>query len=202
MKLSYLSKPIALCIALAMPMQIHAMDLNLSFDESSALTQLTDSDWKILKEAARNALNNSHDGSSHVWKNVESSNAGVITILSTDSTGDARCRDARFINTAGDLTSTTFVTLCSQRDKWVEHSLRSTTTTEASAEPTTSLSVMLDHEPEPSTEITNKIISETSERCQQLAKNIENLKGKPLRQSVARDVYGEECLTERQDVIK
>jgi len=54
-----------------------ALELNLNLEDNSALSRLTDTDWALLKSTAKDALNNSEDGNSHVWKNPETSNAGV-----------------------------------------------------------------------------------------------------------------------------
>ncbi|NOQ94124.1 MAG: hypothetical protein GQ547_05745 [Methylophaga sp.] len=172
----------------------HALDLNLNLEDNSALTILSDSDWDTLRATAKEALNNSPDGSSHVWKNNDTSNAGVITILSTDNVGGEFCRNTRFINTAGELTSTTFVNLCKQEDKWIETNLRSTTTAKKEALPHSSPSVMLNDAPTISTEITTKTLSQTSEYCRELFQNIEKLKGKPARRSTAIDLHKAECL--------
>ncbi len=174
--------------------QVLALDLNLNLEDNSALTRLTDTDWTLLKSTAKDALNNSEDGSSHVWKNHETSNAGVITILSTEETDNSYCRNTRFINTARDLTSTTFVNLCKQEDKWAEASPRSTTTATQNDLPSSSSSVMLNDTPAVSTEITNKTLGQTSEYCRELFQNIESLKGKPARRSAAIELHKAECL--------
>ncbi|NQZ52632.1 MAG: hypothetical protein HRT93_00120 [Piscirickettsiaceae bacterium] len=180
------------CIVL-MSTQVIALDLNLNLEDKSALTRLTDTDWTLLKSTAKNALDNSDDGSSHVWKNPETSNAGVITILSTDESNGIFCRKARFINTAGELTSTTFVDLCKQEGIWTEVSLRSTTTS-SQLPANDSSSEMFDDASVRSTDITNKTLGQTSEYCLELFRNIEDLKGKPARRSVAIDLHKAECL--------
>jgi len=177
-----------------MSIQANALGLNLNLEDSSALTRLTEADWTLLKSTAKDALNNSADGSSHVWKNPETSNAGVITILSTEETDNSYCRNTRFINTTGDLTSTTFVNLCKEEDKWAEASPRSTTTAIKNDFPSTSSSEILNDTPAASTEITKKTLGETSEYCRKLFQNIENLKGKPARRSAAIDLHKAECL--------
>jgi len=164
-------------------MQVSALDLDLTLVDRSAITKLTDTDWALLKSTAKQALNNSEDGSSHVWKNAETSNAGVVTILSTVD----NCRNTRFINTAGELTSTTIVNLCKQQDKWVEVSARSTSS-EPSAYDT------FGETPSTSSEITAKPISQTSDHCRELSQNIAALKGKPLRRSAAIELHKAECM--------
>jgi len=172
----------------------HALDLNLNLEDNSALTILSDTDWDMLRTTAKEALNNSPDGSSHVWKNIDTSNAGVITILSTDDKNGRFCRNTRFINTAGELTSTTFVNLCKLEDTWTEASPRSTTTTTKEVLPNPSSSLMVNDTPTVSTEITTRSLGQTSEYCRELFQNIENLKGKPVRRSAAIDLHKAECL--------
>jgi len=175
-----------------------ALELNLNLEDNSALSRLTDTDWALLKSTAKDALNNSEDGNSHVWKNPETSNAGVITILSTDESNGIFCRNTRFINTAKDLTSTTFVNLCKQEGTWEEVSPRSTTTSSKLSSESSSSSEMFDKTSGKSTGITNKTLGQTSEYCRELFQNIEALKGKPARRSVAIDLHEAECLKEKQ----
>jgi len=173
--------------------QSHAIELNLNLVDKSALTMLTDSDWDILRVTAKDALNNSSDGSSHIWKNNDTTNAGVITLLSSDENNGNICRNTRFINSAGELTSTTIVNLCKQDDRWVEESLRLTTTVESDL-PRSSPSIMLNDTLDSSTEVTTKTLGQTSEYCRELFQNIENLTAKPARRSVAIDLHKAECL--------
>ncbi|NQY25673.1 MAG: hypothetical protein HRT92_00685 [Piscirickettsiaceae bacterium] len=189
----HIIKTTVFSISILLSTQANAIELNLNLIDNSALTMLTDSDWDLLRATAKEALNNSPDGNSHVWKNNDTSNAGVITILSTDESNGNVCRNTRFINTAGNLTSTTLVNLCKEEDKWVEESLRSTTTTENSLS-SSSPSVMLNDTLDASTEITTKTLGKTSEYCRELFQNIEDLKGKPARRSVAIDLHKAECL--------
>lgn len=167
--------------------QVSALDINLNLEDQSALTMLSDSDWSLLKSTAKDALNNGANGSSHVWKNSETSNAGVITILSTESKNDSVCRNTRLISTAGELTSTTTVNLCQHEGTWTEDSSRLTSTTTNSDSPSTRLN-------NTSTEINNKVLGETSQYCQKSLQNIEDLKGSPIRRSAAIDLHQKECL--------
>lgn len=172
--------------------QADMQDLNLNLEDKSALTRLTESDWTLLKETAKEALNKSSDGSSHVWKNKETSNAGVITILTTDKSDNHFCRNTRFINTAGDLTSTTYVNLCRQQGKWAEKSERSTSTSSVLAMPNQSPSTMFG-DSNASSEIEVKSLSKTSAKCNQLSAEVQRLEGKPLRRSAAMELYQAEC---------
>ena len=168
------------------PLQASALDLDLTFNEESSLTALTDRDWEILKETAMEALDNSPDGSTHIWKNEQSGNKGLMTILSTDHNSPIPCRNAEFFNTAGGISSSTTVKVCKQDDgTWkAEGSL----TTTSKSDITNTFG-----ETGTSTEITRKTLGQTSDYCVQLFQNIENLKGRPVRRSAARDLYEAEC---------
>jgi surface antigen len=196
-------RPSLFLIALALSLisfNSYALDLNLDLDlnmtQQSALTELSDSDWKILKTKAREVLKTSFDGENNVWKNDETGNSGVIKVLSTHTENDSFCRNTQFINTANNITSTTVVMLCATEDgKWSEETPRVTTT-----DSTTDLSnsssnsdMFNENQTSGSTEITAKTLGQTSEFCQNLAREIENLKGKPIRRNAAREQHKAEC---------
>jgi len=177
----------------------NAVDLNLDLDlnmtQQSALTELSDNDWKILKTKAREVLKTSFDGENNVWKNDETGNSGVIQILSTITENDRFCRNTQFINTANNVTSTTVVMLCATEDgKWSEETPRVTTTGSTTETNYSNKSDMFNENATAgSTEITAKTLSQTSEFCQNLAREIENLKGKPIRRNAAREQHKAEC---------
>ncbi len=165
-----------------------ALDLTLHLEQGSDLTKLTDTDWQLLKTTAKEALNTSQEGKNYFWQNPKSFNSGVITILSTDeSSGGVTCRNASFTNTTKELTSTTIVKLCQQGEKWVELSSKKTTFSK-------NTSTRNDLATSPQEEVTNQKLDHTSERCRNLSRNIDELKGKPLRRSAAMDLYSAECL--------
>lgn len=174
----------------------HSLDLDLNLNEQSALTSMTDSDWLILKSKARDVLKNSFDGDNHVWQNKQTGNSGVIKVLSTSTDHGSLCRNTQFKNTVNNLTSTTTVNLCKEEDgKWAEASPRVTTTDNAavidsSANKSDMFSAMEDL---PSSGITQKTLTQTSEFCRNLAQDIERLKGKPIRRNAAVQQHKAEC---------
>ena len=175
---------------------VSALDLDLSLTEDTALSSLTDSDWVILKTKARSVLKTSFDGENHVWENPVTSNSGVIKVLSTETKNNTLCRNTQFINTASYMTSITTVMLCQTDDgKWSEESPRVTTTDSQSSVDTSDFnSDMFNAEDnKPSTEVTHKTLSQTSEFCRDLAKEIEALKGKPIRRNAAVEQHKAEC---------
>lgn len=177
----------------------YALDLNLDLDlnmtQQSALTELSDSDWQILKSKAREVLKTSFDGENNVWKNNETGNSGVIQVLSTHTENDSFCRNTQFINTANNVTSTTVVMLCATEDgKWSEESPRVTTTGSTTETNFSNKSDMFnENQTSSSTEITAKTLGQTSEFCQSLAREIDSLKGKPIRRNAAREQHKAEC---------
>mgnify|MGYP000111260956 CR=1 FL=1 len=177
----------------------NAVDLNLDLDldltQQSALTELSDNDWKILKTKAREVLKTSFDGENNVWKNDESGNSGVIKVLRTTIENDNPCRVTQFINTANNITSTTVVMLCATEDgKWSEETPRVTTTGSTTETDFSNKSDMFnENSTAGSTGVTAKTLGQTSEFCQNLARDIENLKGKPIRRNAAREQHKAEC---------
>ena len=185
---------------LLLPFSIYALDLNLDLDlsltEQSALTELSDSDWIMLKAKARDVLKNKPDGENHIWRNGATGHSGVIMVLSTDAKNEQLCRNTQFINTANNITSTTIVNLCAQPDgTWSEESQRYTTTgvtSEMSGSPRQS-DMFIDESNKSSTEITKKTLSQTSDFCRKLAQDMEALKGKPIRRNAAVEQHKAEC---------
>ncbi|MBL4744135.1 MAG: hypothetical protein JKX87_05805 [Cycloclasticus sp.] len=173
--------------------QAISLDLSLPYEETTALTILTGDDWDLLKTTAREALNNSEDGSSHAWQNDKTLHAGVVTILTTTITDNSHCRNTRFINTAGELTSTTLVNLCKQGDKWTEASPRTTTTTTTPSLPPPNPSILFSGSVTPSANNQSKRSDDTTGYCLELSKNIDKLKGKPLRRNAAAELFKAEC---------
>lgn len=191
-----LSIPALLTSLMLSPFNVSALDLDLSLNQDTALTSLTDGDWAILKAKARTVLKTSFDGENDVWKNPETGNSGVIKVLSTETKNDTLCRNTQFINTANYLTSITTVLLCQTEDgKWSEESHRVTTTdTQSSTDNSGIKSDMFNAEDNSaSTEVTHKTLSQTSEFCRELAQKIEDLKGKPIRRNAAIEQHKAEC---------
>lgn len=199
---SRIHRPSLFSIAFALSMisfNSNAIDLNLDLDlnltEQSALTELSDSDWQILKTKAREVLKTSFDGENSVWKNDETGNSGVIQVLSTHTENDSFCRNTQFINTANNVTSTTVVMLCATEDgKWSEETPRVTTTGSTTETDYSNKSDMFNENATAgSSEVTAKTLGQTSEFCQNLAREIESLNGKPIRRNAAREKHKAEC---------
>ena len=173
-------------VLLLTSLQASDLDLDLTFNEESSLTALTDKDWEILKETAMKALDDSPDGSTHIWKNEQSGNKGLMTILSTDHNSPIPCRNAEFFNTAGGISSSTTVKVCKQEDGSWKATGPLTTTSKSDITSTFG-------ETGTSTEISRKTLGQTSDYCVQLFQDIEHLKGQPIRRSAARDLHQAEC---------
>lgn len=174
--------------------QINATELNLSFTDESALTHFSDNDWTKLKATAVEALDNSPDGSHHFWQNDETGHSGTITIISTNEQKDIVCREAKFVNSAESLTSSTAAILCKEDGEWKVEQRQDTTTSEYKPLlAPTNPSVMYEAPATTSSEFTEKSLGQTSEYCRELSKQAEELKGNPLQRSAALDLYRSEC---------
>ncbi|MBE9532585.1 MAG: hypothetical protein IMF04_00550 [Proteobacteria bacterium] len=165
-----------------------SLNLSLDFSEEFPLTALTDKDWELLKKTARQLLNNEEDGATSFWKNEQSGNSGVIKLLSTNNIEDKLCRDGQFSNTVGNRTSVTIVTLCPLDDgKWQEYGDRTTTTYSSREDSPKDMSTST------AAEAHRKTLGKSSDYCINLSREINALKGKPVRRSAARDLYQAEC---------
>ncbi|OUR72146.1 hypothetical protein A9Q78_07500 [Methylophaga sp. 41_12_T18] len=176
--------------------QLQATELDLTLTESTALTSLADSDWVMLKAKARDVLTLSPDGENHTWQNDETGNSGVITVLNSSTENEQSCRNTQFINTANSLTSTTTVNLCQQLNgQWTEQNRRITTTdgTPVNSDTNSHSDMFGDMNATPTTAVTAKTLSQTSEFCRNLGQQIVDLKGSPLRRSAAIEQHKAQC---------
>jgi len=171
---------------------------DLSYSEESPLMLLSEADWEILKSSARETLNNNENNQSTFWSNKETGNSGIITVLSSNKDDTSLCRYTQFIVRVGTKTSDTKVNLCkTSLDTWKEMSSRDTTITDnlkASPDSQNKSIMFQDNSSAAPTESMQKSLSQISEHCRQLARDIEDLKGKPIRRSATIDLHKAECL--------
>lgn len=172
-------------------------ELNLDLTDNSPAFQFTDKDWQLLREQAKEVLNNDNDDISGFWSNPETGNTGSIkSVSSLVEKNGTICRDLEFVNKITHSVTTTEITICKQRgEKWQEIGPRSVDVQEANntlSEDNSNSSVVFTDGVEP---VDNKvkILSETSDKCRALAAKIEEYKGQILKRSVARDRYEAEC---------
>lgn len=182
--------------------QAFSVELDLSLDsiEKTSLTELSDSDYKKLREMAKEALNNGSDGSAHQWENGETGNRGMLTLLSTKDNGDTLCRNTEFVNTASGLTSTTLLTICKlENGEWKTQDGSFDTSSEADKEllvESTNQSIMFEENIGESTEIKRKSFDHKvdPEYCRELSETMRPLKLNPEVHSETKSEYKENCL--------
>ena len=93
---------------------------NLRFLEFSPTALFNDEDWALMREAARDALENSEDGTARIWRNPETGHDGRIVPVETYQDFGTTCRRLKITNNAEDRTSTGLVSMCkdTDEDKW------------------------------------------------------------------------------------
>jgi surface antigen len=97
-----------------------AFAANMQFLKNSPARYFTNEDWDIFKNAGREALDDSEDGTAVEWKNNASKNGGVITPVATREVNGQTCRDMRISTYASNgLKRTGTYEFCKQSDgKW------------------------------------------------------------------------------------
>jgi surface antigen len=95
-----------------------ALAQNLRFLERSPAAYFDDQDWALLKQATRDALDNSPDGATTSWENPKTGHKGTVTPLKTYEDSGMTCRTVRFSSEAADLTGTSTHSLCKKADRW------------------------------------------------------------------------------------
>ena len=171
--------------------------LNLDLTDNSPAAQFTDKDWTLLKEQAKEVLNNKESGINTFWNNAESGHSGSIksvgSIIENDGTV---CRDLEFVNKIIHSVTTTQTTLCKQRGGVWQETIGRLNTTEKintlGAEDNAPSSIVFKDEIEP-VENSVKVLSETSEKCRELAAKVKGYQGQILKRSVAQERYEAEC---------
>ena len=89
-----------------------------SWMESSPASHFNETDWEILRETARDLLDNGDNGTSRSWSNPDTQNSGTITVINKGQIDGQVCRRIRFENIAGakNLSGTGTYFLCKQED--------------------------------------------------------------------------------------
>lgn len=96
-----------------------AVSGNWSWLDNSPIEAFTDSDWAMLKQTAREALDNGKDGETALWVNHDTGFSGSITPLNTFDNNGLPCRKTKFFNSADSMTGSSTFRLCKQDDgKW------------------------------------------------------------------------------------
>jgi len=89
---------------------------NLFFLKDAPITGLDDEDRKILKETARDALENAEDGATMSWKNPKTGHFGDITVIDTHKDYGTICRTVHFFLSAANKTGRSEFRACKADD--------------------------------------------------------------------------------------
>jgi len=93
-----------------------AYSANWFWLSESPISRFTDSDWKMLRSTANNALDNAADGTRVVWVNSETGNSGAVTPINKVEKDGMPCRKVKFFSSAEGLTNTSIHFLCKQKE--------------------------------------------------------------------------------------
>ena len=104
----------AVVLTLLVSTPIHAA--NLFFLAGAPIAGLDDEDLKMLKETARDALENGADGVTKSWKNPKTGHFGDITVINTHNDYDTICRTVHFYLSAADKTGRSEFRACKADD--------------------------------------------------------------------------------------
>ena len=89
---------------------------NWDWMSDTPLAHFTEKDMEVLRTTAREALDNSSDGTRVAWENPETGISGSVTLIKTTDRDGYTCRKVKFINNAKNLTNTLVHRLCKQAD--------------------------------------------------------------------------------------
>lgn len=100
-----------------LPLAAHAS--NMRFLEFSPSAFFTEKDWELLRETAKNLLNDHKDGESMSWKNAENGHNGKLTLLKTFKEFGTTCRSMEVFSDATEVRATRVVNMCKNKEgRW------------------------------------------------------------------------------------
>jgi len=82
----------------------------------TAISQFTEQDINVLKEAGRDALNNQTDDSVVHWSNPETGNSGSIKVTDTRDVNGLKCRTTHLKNKTESIQGQASYLVCQQDD--------------------------------------------------------------------------------------
>jgi hypothetical protein len=105
-----------LCLLFAGATGAYAQSVWSTFRDAPSL-KFNDADWKLLKGATLDVLDDPDAKAVRAWTNAESGNHGVVRTLKSFQSADGRqCKQLRFDNFAGDLKGTGRHNVCRSAD--------------------------------------------------------------------------------------
>lgn len=90
--------------------------LNWSWAKDSPASHFTEEDWRLAKDAARTALNDTADGTTINWENKDSGASGSSTPLKSGTKDGLKCRYMKIQNSAKSIVGETIFLFCQQPD--------------------------------------------------------------------------------------
>ena len=92
------------------------MAANWNWLKNSPAEAFTDSDWAMLKQTGREALEKGDNGTTALWLNHDTGHSGSITPLTKTDNNGLPCRKTKFFNSANGMTGSATFRLCKQPD--------------------------------------------------------------------------------------
>jgi surface antigen len=89
---------------------------NVQWLRDTAMSNMTEQDMEILRDAARNVLNYGPDGESKRWENKETGAKGILTPLDSFEQNDQFCRRLEAFNEVGGASGRSVFVFCRQED--------------------------------------------------------------------------------------
>lgn len=108
--------PRILVAGLFLALSLPASALNWAFLQYSPVTQFTDQDWELLRQAGEKALESGADDEIERWSNPATGASGSIQPLETTQKEATTCRLTVISNSAGGASGTSRFTFCRQDD--------------------------------------------------------------------------------------
>jgi surface antigen len=109
-----LSAGLLVCL-IALP----ASAVNMRWLQYSPTSYFTDEDWRLAREAAKEALNETPIGTTVSWENKESGASGSSTPVKAVEKDGMPCRYLKIMNSANETSGESVQYFCQQKDgKW------------------------------------------------------------------------------------
>ncbi|MEL0584048.1 MAG: RT0821/Lpp0805 family surface protein [Candidatus Thiodiazotropha sp. (ex. Lucinoma kazani)] len=100
----------------------YSMDLEVL--KYSPVRYFTETDWELLKSAAREVLNDKDSNEVITWKNPETGHSGTLEVTRTGKIKGQTCKKMRIHNKANNLEGKAVYLFCQQEDgKWKPSSI-------------------------------------------------------------------------------
>lgn len=114
--LAILSVGLLMCV---ITLPAAASGLNMRWLQYSPTSYFTDEDWRLAREAAKEALNETPIGTTVSWENKVSGASGSSTPVKAVENDGMPCRYLKIMNSANETSGESVQYFCQQKDgKW------------------------------------------------------------------------------------